>query len=55
MSAAGLLTAIERAVAYYRNAATWPTLQRAGMVRDFSWKASALSYLALYRSLIDAK
>jgi starch synthase len=55
MTTTGLLTAIERAVAYYRDAATWPTLQRAGMVRDFSWKASALSYLALYRSLIDAK
>ncbi len=54
MSATGLLTAIERAVAHYRDAATWPALQRAGMVRDFSWKASALSYLALYRSLIDA-
>lgn len=54
MSPQGLLAAIERGLACYRDAAIWPELQRAGMARDFSWKASALSYLALYQSLINA-
>ena len=55
MSPTGLLAAIERGLAYYRDAEIWPKLQRAGMARDFSWKASALSYLALYRSLIKGE
>jgi starch synthase len=52
MSAQGLLDAVDRAIAAYRDAALWPKLQRAGMARDFSWTASAQRYLALYRSLI---
>lgn len=53
MSSDGLLAAIDRGLAAYRDVARWPKLQRAGMARDFSWKASALSYAALYRSLIS--
>jgi len=43
--------AVERAVAAYRDTATWRTLQRNGMARDFGWHASAERYVALYRSL----
>lgn len=50
----GLLTAIDRALTYYRDASVWPTLQRAGMERDFSWTRSARRYLDLYQSLLEA-
>jgi len=46
-----LLEAIERALAAYREPATWRALQRAGMARDFSWRASAAEYAALYAAL----
>ncbi len=46
-----LLEAIERALAAYREPATWRALQRAGMARDFSWRASAAEYAALYAGL----
>ena len=52
MSAEGLLTAIDRGLTAYRDKALWRKLQRAGMLRDFSWKASALRYIELYRSMI---
>lgn len=46
-----LTNALERAVALYRRPTAWAALQRAAMVRDSSWTASALQYLQLYRSL----
>ena len=49
----GLLTAIDRALTYYRDASVWPKLQRAGMERDFSWTTSAQRYLDLYQSLLE--
>jgi starch synthase len=49
---AALLAAIERAIAAYRDPATWRALQRNGMARDFGWQASAQRYDALYRSLV---
>ena len=52
MSSAGLLAAIDRALAYFGDAADWSTLQRNGMQRDFSWKKSAEQYRQLYRSLL---
>ncbi len=55
LSPTGLLAAIERSLAYYRDAVTWLELQRAGMARDFSWKASAQSYRALYHSLLEGE
>ena len=46
-----LLAAVERAIAAYHEPATWRSLQRNGMARDFGWHASAARYAALYRSL----
>jgi starch synthase len=50
-TADALAAAIERAVAAFRDTATWRALQRNGMARDFGWKTSAERYAALYRSL----
>ena len=47
-----LLEATQRAVAAYREPAIWRALQRAGMARDFSWRASAQEYAALYATLV---
>ena len=52
LQSSGLLTAIDRALTYYRDASVWPKLQRAGMERDFSWTTSAQRYLDLYQSLL---
>ncbi len=47
-----LLDAIRRAVEAYHDRHRWRAIQRNGMARDFSWRASALRYLDLYESLI---
>ncbi len=47
-----LLAAVERALAAYRDPATWRSLQRAGMAQDFGWAAAARQYAALYASLV---
>ncbi len=52
-SAEGLLTAIDRALAYFQAPAVWQQLQRTGMTRDFSWKTSAARYIELYQSLLN--
>ena len=43
--------AVHRAIAAYREPATWRALQRAGMGRDFGWAASARRYVDLYQAL----
>ena len=43
--------AVHRAIAAYREPATWRALQRAGMRRDFGWAASARRYVDLYQAL----
>lgn len=43
-----LLRAAQRALAAFRDAATWRTLQRTGMTADFSWAAAAKKYVGLY-------
>ena len=43
-----LLRAAQRALAAFRDAATWRTLQRTGMTADFSWAAAARKYVGLY-------
>ena len=53
MSEAGLLGAIDRALATYAQPDMWKKIQRAGMQRDFSWEKSAEAYVALYRRLLD--
>ncbi len=53
-TAGALAGAIERAIAAWRDPASWRALQRNGMARDFGWRASAARYAALYRSLAGA-
>jgi starch synthase len=46
-----MLKAIQRAVTAYKDQALWRKLMKNGMVKDFSWEASAKKYMQLYRSL----
>jgi starch synthase len=48
---AALVAAVSRAVDTLRHPRLWRRVQRAGMARDFSWDASALAYVRLYREL----
>jgi starch synthase len=50
-TADALAAGVGRAIAAYRETATWRALQRNGMARDFGWQASAEKYAALYRAL----
>lgn len=43
-----LLTTIKQALLAYRDPSSWQTLMRNGMVRDFSWAASAREYGKVY-------
>ena len=47
----GLLAALQRAVALYRDRASWQRTRRQAMTRDFSWEAAARQYVALYREM----
>ncbi|MES1953322.1 glycogen synthase GlgA [Salinisphaera hydrothermalis] len=42
------IEALERALAYFAQPDVWRRIQRAGMARDFSWRASASRYLEIY-------
>ena len=48
---AGVLGALQRAVALYADQASWRRVVEQAMTRDFSWAASARRYLRLYREL----
>ena len=49
-TAEGLLWAVERAIAVYRNdRGLWRAMQQRGMGRDFSWDVSAREYVKVYR------
>lgn len=50
-TAAALTTALERAVAVFRDRPAFARLRHAAMGRDSSWSVSALEYVQLYRSL----
>ena len=50
-SAEGLRAAIGRALDAWGNRPIWRQIQRNGMLRDFSWCASARRYLELYRAM----
>ena len=50
--APGLLGAVRRAVAAYRNKKTWRALQRNGMAKDFGWSRSAVAYRDIYSRLV---
>lgn len=45
------LTAVDRAIALFRQHDRWTTLMHNAMSADFSWKHTAQSYLDLYRTL----
>ncbi len=49
-----LLGAVREAVAAFEDQDAWRERMRLGMQRDFSWKASAAQYSALYRRLLGA-
>ena len=50
-----LLTALERALALYKEPTLWQQMVGTGMKQDFSWKHSAKKYLALYQQAITWK
>lgn len=50
-TADALLGAVQRAAALYGDPAAWQRVMRQAMTRDFSWKAAAREYAALYREL----
>ncbi len=52
-SAPALMSAIREASAAFENRAEWEAMMRRGMQKDFSWRASAAEYAALYRKLLD--
>jgi starch synthase len=45
-----LLECLRIALATYRDPAAWCAVRANGMARDFSWKASAASYVTLYEA-----
>jgi len=47
-SVRGLVSALGRALALFREPLTWRRLQLNAMTRDFSWDASAAAYVSLY-------
>lgn len=50
-SAAAMMEAVRAALAAWRDRPRWEALMRAGMAKDFSWKASAARYSELFREL----
>jgi len=50
-----LLGAIRAAVAAYDDAREWQKRMRQSMTRDFSWRASAAEYSALYQRVAAAR
>ena len=53
-SAPALLAAIREASAAFEKRPVWEAMMRRGMQKDFSWRASAAEYAALYRKLLDS-
>lgn len=51
---AELLGALKRAVAFYRDGARFPALQRRNMAGEYGWAAAAEAYLRLYERLLPA-
>jgi starch synthase len=50
-----LLECVRAALKTYRNRAAWRKLQANGMVKDFSWKTSAVSYVTVYDAAARAR
>jgi starch synthase len=53
MTASRFLDAILRATSAYHNKPVWRSLMRNGMMKDFSWRASAAGYRNVYLSLLS--
>jgi len=51
-SGQALLGAVQAAARAFSDQVIWREMMRSGMRKDFSWKASAASYSALYRRLL---
>ncbi len=51
LSTAGLVEAVERALAAYRQPRAWRDLQNHGMARDFGWDRAAADYEHIYESI----
>jgi starch synthase len=54
-SSTALLAAVRQALETFSNREAWQSMMRRGMQRDFSWKASAGRYSALYRRLLGGE
>jgi starch synthase len=50
-----LLEAVERALRLHQDRKTLRDIRRNGMMRDFSWQASARKYIQLYRQANAAR
>jgi starch synthase len=50
-NSAGLVAALDRAIAFYREPLTWRRLQLQAMAQDVSWNASARLYTSLYHDV----
>jgi starch synthase len=51
-SGVALLDCVRAALAAYRDQGRWTAMMRRGMLKDFSWNASAAEYSALYRRIL---
>jgi starch synthase len=49
---AAFMNALDRAFAAFTDKAAWQTLQRNGMLKDFSWREPAREYLRLYEECV---
>jgi starch synthase len=54
-SGEALLGAVKSALQAYQNQASWQTLMRNGMGKDFSWNAAAKEYVRVYERVRSAK
>jgi len=50
-SADGLVEAVSRAVATYREPRQWRILQLNGMAREFGWAKAAREYVGIYQRI----
>ncbi len=48
-----MLKALKKAITVYKNRKVWLKLMKNGMVKDFSWNASAKEYVKLYEKLLS--
>ncbi|CUT03912.1 glycogen synthase GlgA [Candidatus Chrysopegis kryptomonas] len=51
-SGTDLLKALKKALSVYKNKKAWIKLMKNGMMKDFSWNASAKKYVELYEKLL---